>query len=124
MHPSCGSRGHRGVDDHVARDVEVRDPAIRVDHGDRGSRVVDPWIVSRIRLALLLGQPSIFPREVTETVVHVTPRASSVVAMGLSKTGLKKLRTAWPKMIGSETFIIVAFMCSEKRSPDSRASST
>jgi hypothetical protein len=26
-------------------------------------------------------------------------------------------RTAWPKMIGSETFIIVAFMCSENSTP-------
>jgi hypothetical protein len=26
-------------------------------------------------------------------------------------------RTAWPKMIGSETFIIVAFRCSENSTP-------
>ena len=34
-----------------------------------------------------------------------------------SKTGARKARTAWPKMIGSETFIIVAFMCSENSTP-------
>ena len=40
-----------------------------------------------------------------------------------SKTSLKNVRTAWPKMIGSETFIIVAFRCTENRTPCSRASS-
>ena len=40
-----------------------------------------------------------------------------------SNTSAKNARTAWPKMIGSETFIIVAFRCSEKRTPCSSASS-
>ena len=40
-----------------------------------------------------------------------------------AKTSAKNARTAWPKMIGSETFIIVAFRCSEKRTPCSLASS-
>ena len=34
-----------------------------------------------------------------------------------ANTSAKNARTAWPKMIGSETFIIVAFRCSEKRTP-------
>ena len=38
-------------------------------------------------------------------------------------TSAKKARTACPKMIGSETFIIVAFRCTEKRTPCSLASS-
>ena len=32
--------------------------------------------------------------------------------------------TAWPKMIGSETFIIVAFRWTENSTPDARASSS
>ena len=39
-----------------------------------------------------------------------------------SKTPAKNARTAWPKMIGSETFIIVAFRCSENRTPLALAS--
>ena len=34
-----------------------------------------------------------------------------------SKTGASQAVTAWPKMIGSETFIIVAFRCSENSTP-------
>jgi len=52
-----------------------------------------------------------------------TPRRASVAAC-LSKTGLKKARTAWPKMIGSETFIIVAFRWMLHRAPVARASAT
>ena len=36
----------------------------------------------------------------------------------------KYARTAWPKMIGSDTFIIVALRCTEKRTPCSLASAT
>ena len=49
------------------------------------------------------------------------PTASSVPPCR-SNTGAKKARTAWPKMIGSETFIIVAFRCSENSAPDEAAS--
>ncbi len=48
----------------------------------------------------------------------------SRVAPCSAKTSAKKVRTAWPKMIGSETFIIVALRCSEKRTPLSWASSS
>ena len=34
-----------------------------------------------------------------------------------SNTGLKNALTTWPKMIGSETFIIVALRCTEKSTP-------
>ena len=34
---------------------------------------------------------------------------------------LKKTFTAWPKMMGSETFIMVAFMCSENSTPSALA---
>lgn len=33
----------------------------------------------------------------------------------------KKARTTWPKMIGSETFIIVALRCTENRTPSALA---
>ncbi len=36
----------------------------------------------------------------------------------------KKARTTWPKMIGSETFIIVAFRCTENRTPSALARAT
>ena len=53
----------------------------------------------------------------------VAPTRSSTSPCS-SKTFLKYARTAWPKMIGSETFIIVAFRCTEKSTPFSLASST
>jgi hypothetical protein len=43
------------------------------------------------------------------------------VAACLAKRSLKKTRTAWPKMIGSETFIIVALRWSEKSTPSALA---
>lgn len=36
----------------------------------------------------------------------------------------KKARTTWPKMIGSETFIIVAFRCTENRTSSALARAT
>jgi hypothetical protein len=45
-----------------------------------------------------------------------TPSASSLSPY-FSNTGASQALTAWPKMIGSETFIIVAFMCSENSVP-------
>jgi hypothetical protein len=46
------------------------------------------------------------------------------LALCLSNTLAKNTRTAWPKIIGSETFIIVAFMCSENSTPCFFASAT
>mmetsp|Transcript_18598 Transcript_18598/g.46635 ORF Transcript_18598/g.46635 Transcript_18598/m.46635 type:complete len:298 (+) Transcript_18598:1467-2360(+) len=40
-----------------------------------------------------------------------------------SKTSLKKTVTMWPNMMGSETFIMVALRCTEKRTPLALASS-
>ena len=40
------------------------------------------------------------------------------------KTSSKNTFTAWPKIMGSETFIIVAFICSENSTPFSLASFT
>ncbi len=38
-------------------------------------------------------------------------------APNLSKTDLKNALTQWPKIMGSETFIMVAFICSENNTP-------
>ena len=48
------------------------------------------------------------------------PAAASVSPQVANVFG-KKARTTWPKMIGSETFIIVAFRCTEKSTPSSLA---
>ena len=45
-----------------------------------------------------------------------TPAASKALPWR-STTGLKKARTAAPNKIGSDTFIMVAFMCNENRAP-------
>ena len=47
-------------------------------------------------------------------------RASACCA----NTGLKNARTACPKRMGSDTFIIVAFKCRENNTPDDLASAT
>ena len=44
------------------------------------------------------------------------PAAASCSPYSANTSG-KKARTTWPKMIGSETFIIVALRCTEKRTP-------
>ncbi len=48
--------------------------------------------------------------------------ASAIVSPCSVNTPAKYERTTWPKMIGSETFIIVAFRCTENRTPRSLAS--
>ena len=52
-----------------------------------------------------------------------TPRVANVSPY-FSKSGANHARTPCPKMIGSETFIMVAFMCSENSTPLSFAQST
>lgn len=42
----------------------------------------------------------------------------------LAKVFGKKARTAWPKMIGSETFIMVALRCRENSTPSALARAT
>ena len=48
--------------------------------------------------------------------------AASSTSPCLANRSAKNTSTAWPKMIGSETFIIVAFMCSENSTPFALAS--
>ena len=114
-------RRHRGVDDHVARHVQVRDAAVGVDHRDRragGEAARSP----RDRVALASGAFDALSRRARPSL-GLTPaaRGSAPCAANSSPT---KARTAWPKMIGSETFIIVAFRWTEKSTPCSLASAT
>ena len=48
------------------------------------------------------------------------PAASSAAPCSANSVG-KNARTAWPKMIGSETFIIVALRWTEKSTPSALA---
>ncbi|MNX66213.1 hypothetical protein D3C86_972990 [compost metagenome] len=54
-------------------------------------------------------------------LVSIPNSANSVLYF--SKTGAKKTSTIAPKIIGSETFIIVAFKCTENNTPFAFASS-
>lgn len=53
----------------------------------------------------------------------VRPAAARVSPCSAKVLG-KKARTPWPKTIGSETFIIVAFRCSENSTPSALARAT
>ena len=65
------------------------------------------------------GESSIEVSTLASPLFGFAPASASAYSV---KTPAKNARTAWPKMIGSETFIIVAFMCREKRTPCSLAS--
>ncbi len=117
-------RRHRGVDDHVARDVQVGDPAVGVDHRERRARRRRPARSPPRR-------PRARPRAAARSRSARSParspgwrRPRRARRRARAKTSAKYARTAWPKMIGSETFIIVAFMCTEKRTPRAFASAT
>ncbi len=53
----------------------------------------------------------------------VRPAAASDAPCSAKVRG-KNARTTWPKMIGSETFIIVAFRCTENSTPSALARAT
>jgi hypothetical protein len=50
----------------------------------------------------------------------LNPAASSTAPYRWNTSG-RNARTTWPKMIGSETFIIVAFKCTENNTPSALA---
>ena len=52
-----------------------------------------------------------------------SPAAASVAPCSANTSG-RKARTTWPKMIGSETFIIVALRCTENSTPSAFARAT
>ena len=114
-------RRHRRVDDHVAGDVQVGDPVVGVDHGEPRAvgEALARWPPRRLRAG---------PRAASATAWRIAPRPSSgspPAAASASpysaKTSGKKARTAWPKMIGSDTRIIVALRCSENSTSSSLA---
>ena len=115
-------RRHRRVDDHVARDVQVRDAAVGVDHRDVGPALEGGGDLALDRGLLVGGQP--VERRAGRCPGRCSgrrPRGASASAC-FAKISGKNARTPWPKMIGSETFIIVAFRCSENRTPLALAS--
>ena len=70
---------------------------------------------------LSAGSDSILERRSPKPLLKLTPSSLNVSAC-LAMRSLKNTSTQIPKMIGSETFIIVAFMWSEKRIPCALAS--
>ncbi len=113
-------RRHRGVDDDVARHVQVGDAPVRVDHGQRAGRRparrrTRPG--SPRRPAARPGPLKMAP----SPSLGLRPAAASVGAVRGRRSSGKKARTTWPKMIGSETFIIVAFRWTENRTPSALA---
>ena len=60
-----------------------------------------------------LGQRLDAGEDAAEPVVRREARGSASASPYSAKTSGKKARTTWPKMIGSETFIIVALRCTE-----------
>ena len=115
-------RRHRGVDDHVARDVQVGDPAVGVDHREvRRAARRSPRSPASIASRSSAGRSLERAQDAGQAVVRVGAGLASASPCS-ANTSAKNARTAWPKMIGSETFIIVAFRCSEKRTPCSLAS--
>ena len=68
-------------------------------------------------LALVRRQRLDLGVEVADAVVRVDAQLLERVARASSNTSLKNTVTAWPKMIGSDTFIMVAFRCSENSTP-------
>ena len=62
------------------------------------------------------GSEAIFARTSPKPFCTSTPRSANKSPY-FSNKGLKNAFTPCPKIIGSETFIIVAFKCNENRTP-------
>ena len=73
-------------------------------------------------MALPFSPPSFSAPErmLARPLLGSSPASRSTSPCSANSLG-KNACTAWPKMIGSETFIIVAFRCSEKSTPSSLA---
>ena len=104
-------RRHRGVDDDVAGDVQVGDALVGVDHRQGGpSASPARW---RPLDLVAVGQGGEAVEDAAEAVVGARARRRRGRRRSFSKTSGKNAWTTWPKMIGSETFIIVALRCTE-----------
>ena len=114
---------HRGVDDDVARHVQVGDAPVGVDHGQRRAlgealRRSPASMASRC----VSGSFSMAGEERRRARRRAPMPAARASSPYSAKTSGKKAFTAWPKMIGSETFIIVALRWSENSTPSALAS--
>ena len=73
--------GHRGIDDHVGRDVKVGDALVGVDHGERGAVFVSLGNV-RLDLRFLVGGEGLdFCDEIAEAVVVVDAEGGERLAV-------------------------------------------
>ena len=117
-------RRHRGVDDDVARHVQVGDAAVGVDHGERRGPSARPCCDVRLDRGALgrRAASAIALEQVGQAVVgaDAAPRRGRRRARRTRRG--RTPRTACPKMIGSDTFIIVALRCSENSTPLALAS--
>ena len=97
---------------YVAGDVQVGDPLVGVDVGQpRAPR--QRGLERRLDLGPVRHRRQSGEDRAEAVVGRQARRASS--SPYLSKTSAKYAFTTWPKMIGSETFIIVALRCTENR---------
>ena len=112
MWPRGADHGrHRGVDDDVAGHVQVGDAAVGVDHGQLRA-VGQPLLDRRLDLGAVRQRVEA-GQDAAEAVVRAEPGGGQGRRRTWSKTSGRNAWTTWPKMIGSETFIIVALRWTE-----------
>src|SRR5690625_1326745 len=85
-----------------------------------------PWASAASKAARISAPFSRFsrPAKIPPSPSLADSPAAASSSPYLANTSAKNALTVWPKMIGSETFIIVAFRCTEKRMPSSFARAT
>ena len=98
--------------------VQVGDALVGVDHRQRRAALRRPPRCRPRSPCAVFGQRVDLGHEVAEAVVDVDAElVERRAVLGEDVLEVRRAR-AWPKMIGSETFIIVAFMCSENNTPE------
>ena len=96
--------------------MQIGDPLVGVDHREGRPGGVLGGDVGLDRRPFGRGRASIFDRRSPKPLLRLTPSRRNVSAC-FSSTSAKKTDTAWPKRIGSETFIIVALRWTENSTP-------
>ena len=116
-------RRHRRVDDDVARHVQVGDAVVGVDHRERRARPASRGGDVGLDRRRARSRAACATRASTSArpSLGFTPMRSNVSPC-FANTSAKYVLTACPKMIGSETFIIVALRCTENSTPCAFAS--
>ena len=99
--------------------MQVGDALVGVDHRQRRA-VGELGVEGGLDLGALRqrGEPG---EDAAEAVVRGRGRPRQRRRRAAAKVVGKKAWTTWPKMIGSETFIIVAFRCTENSTPSALA---